>query len=70
MLRLNKIEKFNNPYNIGDKVEFLNYQGKWVKGIIIDFMVTYYVYKAIVKCENKNCRFHYICICSLYLRKV
>jgi len=70
MLRLKKIgEQFNNPYNVGDKVEFFNYQGKWVKGEIIDFKITDYVYKAIIKCENKKCMFHYICICSFYLRK-
>jgi hypothetical protein len=69
MLRLNKNEEFINPYNINEEVEFFNYQGKWVKGVIVDFKITDYVYKAVIKCENKECRFHYVCICSFYLRK-
>lgn len=70
MLRL-KNTKNINPYFIGEKIEFFNRYGKWVKGEIIDFRITDYVYKAVIKCEeNKCCRNHYICICSLYLRKV
>jgi hypothetical protein len=67
MLRLK--DSFKNPYNIGDNIEFYNKYGIWVKGVIIDFKVNYYVFKAIIKCNEKNCRFHYICVCSTYLRK-
>jgi hypothetical protein len=69
MLRLKNI-KNPNPYSIGETVEFLNRYGYWVKGVIVDFKITDFVYKAVIKCkENKCCRKHYICICSLYLRK-
>jgi hypothetical protein len=69
MLRLKNIKNIN-PYFVGEKIEFLNKNRIWIKGEIIDFKVTGYVYKAIIKCEeNKKCRNHYICICSLYLRK-
>ena len=67
MLRLK--DSFKNPYNIGDNIEFYNKYGIWVKGVIIYFKVNYYVFKAIIKCNEKNCRFHYICVCSTYLRK-
>jgi hypothetical protein len=72
MLRLNKTFKngVNNPYKIGDKVEFFNENKVWIKGIIIDFKITEFVYKAVIKCENKYCRKHYICICSFYLRRI
>ena len=64
-------ENFKNPYSIGEKIEFFNSYGYWVKGEIIDFKITDYVYKAIIKCEqNKCCMKHYICVCSLYLRKI
>jgi hypothetical protein len=69
MLRMTKIIN-NNPYNVNDKVEFYNKFGVWVKGVIIDFKITPYTLKAVIKCkENKCCRYHYICVCSLYLRK-
>lgn len=68
MLRLRNI--FIYEYFINDKVEFFNKYGIWVKGVVIGFKVTDYVYKAVIKCENKNCKFHYICICSTYLRKI
>jgi hypothetical protein len=69
MLRLKETVK--NPYSIGDEIEFYNKYGKWIKGFIIDFKVNNYVFKAVIKCcENKCCRFHYVCICSNYLRKV
>lgn len=71
MLRLKKLENFNNPYNIGDKVEFYSIAyDKWIKGIIVGFEINNYIYQAVIKCENKYCKFHYICICSLYLRKI
>jgi hypothetical protein len=71
MLRLLKNEgKINNPYNIGDEVEFYNRYGVWEKGFIVDFEITDYVYKAVIKCYNNFCyRFHYKCICSNHLRK-
>lgn len=70
MLRLKDI-KNPNPYSIGEDVEFKNRYGEWVKGFIIDFKITDYVYKAVVRCyNNKCCRFHYICVCSTHLRKV
>jgi hypothetical protein len=70
MLRLNKNKEFINPYSINDKVEFLDYRGIWVKGVIIDFKITNYIYKAVIKCKNINCRNHYVCVCSIYLRKL
>lgn len=70
MLRLNKIKNFSYGYNVGDKVEFYTNKGFWVKGEIIDFKITDYVYKAVIKCETKNCKFHYVCICSTYLRRL
>jgi len=67
MLRLK--EGFNNPYKIGDKIDFFNSYGYWVKGVIVGFKINNYVYKAIIKCnENKCCHYHYVCICSNYLR--
>jgi hypothetical protein len=68
LLRLKEIVK--NPYEVGDVVEFYNSYGKWISGIITDFKINDYVYKAIIKCyESKCCRLHYICIYSTYLRK-
>jgi len=70
MLRLKKLgENFKNPYNIGDKIEFFTSKNIWIEGLIIDFLVTDYYYKAVIKCKNNYCKFHYVCICSLYLRK-
>jgi hypothetical protein len=61
---------YKNPYQIGDNVEFYNKYGKWIKGFIIGFKINDYVYKAIIKCyENNCCKFHYVCVCSKYLRK-
>lgn len=69
MLRLK--EGFENPYNIGDNIEFYNSYGRWIKGVIIDFKINDYVFKAVIKCdESTYCKLHYICICSTYLRKV
>jgi hypothetical protein len=68
MLRLK--EGFKNQYNISDKVEFYNNKKIWVEGVIVDFKINNYVFKAIIKCKNKNCKFHYVCICSLFLRKI
>ena len=68
MLRLK--ETVYNIYKIGDSVEFFNKKKIWVKDVIVGFKINYYVYKAIIKCdENSCCRFHYVCVCSNYLRK-
>lgn len=66
---MQRIKILDNPYKIGDKIEFYNKYGVWVKGKIIDFKKTPFLYKAIIECEEKNCKFHYICICSIYLKK-
>jgi hypothetical protein len=69
MLRLK--DNLTNYYDIYDNVEFYNRYGVWVKGKIIGFKINDYVYKAIIKCnDNKCCKLHYVCICSLFLRKV
>lgn len=59
-----------NFYSLGERVEFYNKYGKWIRGKIKGFKINEYVYQAIIECEdNKCCRLHYICICSTYLRK-
>ena len=68
MMRLK--EGFKNPYSIGDDVEFYNRYGLWIQGFIVGFKIDDYVYKAIIKCYSSYCKkFHYVCICSTYLRK-
>ena len=65
---------FNNPekckYKIGDKVEFLNKDGIWVNAEIIGFNIKSNMFQAILKCDNKRCKKHFICVGSIYLRKI
>lgn len=64
---------FNNPdeceYKISDKVQFLNKKGIWVDAEIIGFNIKSNRFQAILKCNNKKCKTHTVCVGSIFLRK-
>lgn len=56
-------------YKIGDKVQFLNRKGIWIDSEIIGFNIKTNRFQAILKCNNKKCKTHKICIYSIFLRR-
>jgi hypothetical protein len=56
-------------YQVNDKVEFLNKKGIWVSGVVVGYNIKSNRFQVIIKCNNKKCKLHKVCIHSLYLRK-
>lgn len=64
---------FHNPdkciYKINDDVEFMNKNGIWINAKIIGFNVKSNRFQAILKCCNRYCKTHAVCVNSIFLRK-
>jgi hypothetical protein len=61
---------FKNPFIVGDRVQFLNKDNIWIDGTITGFKVDDASFKAIIKCNNPECKTHKVCVFSIHLKRI